>query len=200
MLFPTSPEFARVHVELMHNNKITETATGFTQSYSNGPARLKIKVEFNKGANPAELRSVVAFINRVRGQLTPFTVVIPHLSEGEGVATASPHVLANASNGYVIRLKNLPHSTLIRRAGDLIQHVPSGNVYMLVEDLISDENGQADANIATPLLAPIAANDDIKITDIEITVRLGKDSHKYSYESRDVRSLDSLTFMQHFTQ
>ena len=69
---------------------------------------------------------------------------------------------------------------------------------MLDTDLISDASGFATAEICTPLLSSVTANDVIKINSILIKVRLSKDSYKYSFESRDIRSLASLTFKQAF--
>ena len=196
MQFPIAPIFAKVEVSLVHKNKTTETAGGRDQAYPDKPSKLKIETSFNKGANPDELRAVNAFINRVRGSLTSFTLSVPHISDGTGVETASPTVLSNAASGYQIRLKNLPHGVLIRRAGDLLQHSSTGHVYMLASDLIADSNGFADAEICTPLLAPISANDDVKIDSILIKVKLTKNEFKYGYDSLEIRSMAPLTFIQ----
>ncbi len=194
--FPTTPIFSKVEPYLVHKNKSTETASGRDQGYSDGPSKLKIETAFNKGANPDELRNVNAFVNRMRGTLTPFLLEVPHISDGVGVASATPLVSQTTQVGFLIKLKGLPVSTLIRKANDLIQHESSGHVYMLATDLLSDASGFADAVICTPLLAPITANDNIKINSILIKVKLSKNEHKYSYESLDIRSIASLTFIQ----
>jgi hypothetical protein len=194
--FPTSPIFSKVEAVLVHNNKSTETASGRDQGYSNGPSKLKIETAFNKGSNPDELRSVVAFINRMRGSFTPFLLEVPHISEGTGVLLASPLISQTTPAGFLIKLKGLPPNTIIRREGDLIQHGLSNHVYMLSSDVISDAGGLADANICTPLLASLTANDTVNIDSILIKVKLTKNEHKYSYESLNVRSIAPLTFIQ----
>jgi hypothetical protein len=194
--FPTSPIFSKVELSLVHNNKSTETASGRDQCYSDGPVKLKIETAFNKGANPDELRALHVFVNRMRGSYTPFLIEVPYISDGEGVSSAFPLVLQTAATGFLIKLKGLPASKLIRKFGDLIQHDASGHIYMLAEDLVSDANGFADAAICTPLLAPLTANDAIKINSILIKVKLTKNEHKYSYESQDIRSIVPLTFIQ----
>lgn len=196
MQFPTSPEFSKVEASLVHKNKTTETAGGRDQSYPDGPAKLKIETSFNKAANPDELREVNGFINRMRGSLTPFTLRVPHVSDGEGASGVAPLVAEAKATGFKVKLKGLPVSTLIRKTGDLIQHEASGSVYMLASNLISDVFGFAEADICTPLLTPVAINDSIKIDSILIKVKLVKNEHKYSYESLDIRSIASLTFIQ----
>lgn len=194
--FPTTPIFSKVEATLVHKNKYTETASGRDQGYSDGPSKLKIETAFNKGANPEELRNIYAFVNRMRGSFTPFLLEVPHVSDGTGVASASPSISLTKLTGFLIKLKGLPANKLIRKAGDLIQHEPTNHVYMLATDLLSDVNGFADAAICTPLLAPVTANDAIKINAILIKVKLTKNEHKYSYESLDIRSIAPLTFQQ----
>lgn len=196
--FPTLPTFSKVEVSLVHSNKMTETASGRDQGYIDKPSKLLIETAFNKAASPDELRSAFSFVNRMRGSLTPFILEVPHISEGTGIVSASPLVTQTTQIGFTIPLKGLPASNLIRKEGDLIQHASSGNVYLLATDLISDASGFATAKICTPLLSPITANDVIKINSVLIKVRLSKDTHKYSYESRDIRSIAPLTFKQAF--
>jgi hypothetical protein len=194
--FPISPAFSKVEVILVHKNKSTETASGRDQGYSDGPSKLKIDTAFNKGSHPDELRSVIAFVNLMRGSFTPFLLKVPHISEGTGILIASPLVSKTTQAGFLIKLKGLPPNVLIRKLGDLIQHGSSGHVYMLAADIVSDAGGLADAHICTPLLAPLTANDTFKIDSILIKVKLTKSEHKYSYESLDIRSIAPLTFIQ----
>lgn len=196
--FPTLPTFSKVEVSLVHSNKITETASGRDQVYIDKPSKLLIETAFNKAASPDELRNAYSFVNKMRGSLTPFLLEVPHISEGTGIEVASPLAAQTTHSGFTIPLKGLPANSLIRKEGDLIQHSASGNVYMLDTDLISDASGFATAEICTPLLSSVTANDVIKINSILIKVRLSKDSYKYSFESRDIRSLASLTFKQAF--
>lgn len=194
--FPTTPIFSKVESTLVHKNKSTETASGRDQSYSDGPSKLKIETAFNKGANPEELRNIYAFVNRMRGSFTTFLLEVPHISVGTGIASAPPLISQTKPTGFLIKLKGLPVSKLIRKAGDLIQHESTGHVYMLATDLLSDGSGLADAVICTPLLEPVTANDVIKIDAILIKVKLTKNEHKYSYESLGIRSIAPLTFTQ----
>lgn len=196
--FPTSPTFSKIEVSLVHSNKMTETASGREQGYTDKPSKIQIETAFNKAASPDELRKAYSFVNKMRGSLTPFLLEVPHISEGTGIELASPLVAQTTQIGFTIPLKGLPASNLIRKEGDLIQHSVSGHVYMLDTDLISDASGFATAEICTPLLSPVTANDVIKINSILIKVRLSNDSYKYSFDSRDIRSLAPLTFKQAF--
>lgn len=180
-------------VKIEYSTLLNTSRSGARQGCATGPSRALFTLDYNNSRQD-ELRPLFTFLNRLQGGLKTFDVVLPYISHGQGLAgTGSGLVQTTTNTGYAVPTKGWPASTLIRRAGDVIQFSGSPRIYLLADDLTSDASGNAVAALCSPLVQPVVANETVNIKDIKIRARVPSSLVALNMAAGNLRAMKSIT-------
>ena len=189
--FPSNPRPKKMTVSVEYSTLINTSTSGHRQGCMTGPSRAVFAIDYNNSRDD-ELRPLFSFLNRLQGGLLTFDVVLPYFSHGTGIDSVGS-VSSTVNTGYEVNTKNWPVSTLIRKAGDVIQFASSSRVYVLADDLVSDVAGLATAVLCSPLIAPVIANSIVTIKDIKIRARIPAKTVALALAAGNLRTMKTIT-------
>jgi hypothetical protein len=195
--YPQNPRPKSMVAKLKFNTLLNTARSGRRQGVRKGPARLVVTLTYNN-SRENELRNLWAFLNSQQGSLGVFLIVLPYLSQGDGVQFTSGKTFISVASGYLVGTNNWPANTVIRKATDLIQFAGSNSVYMLAEDLVSNSTGYAQAKLCTPLLKPVLSGVNVNIENIEIQMRWVDSEMPMSFAAGNYRSLKTIKLEEEF--
>ena len=178
--FPTSPVPADIKVSSFTPTLVSQTQSLKRQVRRRGGQRWAFEVNFPPMTR-AEFAPIYAFCLAQRGQYETFTFVPPVVSDPQGTATGTP--LANGAHSAgdnTIVTDGWSNSITALKAGDFLKFSGHNKVYMVTADATSDGSGNSTLTVEPPLLAAVADNEAITVSDVPFTVALTTDTQEYS--------------------
>ena len=178
--FPTSPVPADIKVSSFTPTLVSQTQSLKRQVRRRGGQRWAFEVNFPPMTR-AEFAPIYAFCLAQRGQYETFTFVPPVVSDPQGTATGTP--LANGAHSAgdnTIVTDGWSNSITALKAGDFLKFSGHNKVYMVTADAVSDGSGNSTLTVEPPLLAAVADNEAVTVSDVPFTVALTTDTQEYS--------------------
>jgi len=178
--FPTSPVPADIKVSSFTPTLVSQTQSLKRQVRRRGGQRWAFDVNFPPMTR-SEFAPVYAFCVAQRGQFETFTFVPPVVSDPQGTATGTP--LSNGphvAGDTTIVTDGWSNSITCLKAGDFLKFSGHNKVYMVISDATSDGSGNSTLTIEPPLLASIADNEAITVSDVPFTVALVSDTQEFA--------------------
>ncbi len=178
--FPTSPVPADIKVSSFSPTLVSQTQSLKRQVRRRGGQRWAFEVTFPPMTR-SEFAPVYAFCIAQRGQYETFTFVPPVVSVPQGTATGTPLVNGAQSAGdNTIVTDGWSNSITALKAGDFLKFSGHNKVYMVTADATSDGSGNATLTIEPPLLASVADDEALTVSDVPFTVALTTDTQEYA--------------------
>jgi hypothetical protein len=178
--FPTSPVPADIKVSSFSPTLVSQTQSLKRQVRRRGGQRWAFEVTFPPMTR-SEFAPVYAFCIAQRGQYETFTFVPPVVSIPQGTATGTPLVNGAQSAGdNTIVTDGWSNSITALKAGDFLKFSGHNKVYMVTADATSDGSGNATLTIEPPLLASVADDEALTVSDVPFTVALTTDTQEYA--------------------
>jgi hypothetical protein len=184
--YPTSPEFQAVDFQINSPGLTTESFSGKLRRVSIGTQYFTFGVQY-PNMTARNFGPVAAFISRQRGSFFEFDIVLPEISFSKGVNYAfinDPQTVSGAAlptGTTVIPLNNLgSNKQEIMRAGDLVRFLNHNKVYMLAENLNSNEAGEGTMTLTTGTLSPLPIGTKFLSTAVPIRAVLEDFQQEYS--------------------
>ncbi len=178
--FPTSPVPADIKVSSFTPTLVSQTQSLKRQVRRRGGQRWAFDVNFPPMTR-SEFAPVYAFCVAQRGQFETFTFVPPVVSDPQGTATGTP--LSNGphvAGDTTIVTDGWSNSITCLKAGDFLKFSGHNKVYMVISDATSDGSGNSTLTIEPPLLASVADNEAITVSDVPFTVALVSDTQEFA--------------------
>jgi hypothetical protein len=178
--FPTSPVPADIKVSSFSPTLVSQTQSLKRQVRRRGGQRWAFEVTFPPMTR-SEFAPVYAFCIAQRGQYETFTFVPPVVSIPQGTATGTPLVNGAQSAGdNTIVTDGWSNSITALKAGDFLKFSGHNKVYMVTADATSDGSGNATLTIEPPLLASVADDEALTVSNVPFTVALTTDTQEYA--------------------
>jgi hypothetical protein len=178
--FPTSPVPADIKVSSFSPTLVSQTQSLKRQVRRRGGQRWAFEVTFPPMTR-SEFAPVYAFCIAQRGQYETFTFVPPVVSIPQGTATGTPLVNGAQSAGdNTIVTDGWSNSITALKAGDFLKFSGHNKVYMVTADATSDGSGNATLTIEPPLLASVADDEPLTVSNVPFTVALTTDTQEYA--------------------
>ena len=181
---PTSPAFQSVSIKTNNPNITTISTSG----------RRQVKTQQSQfwsftAAYPPMTRSqfapIMAFVTKMRGAVTPFTMILPDYSTTDGAFTNQACTTTNDESIGATAIE-LTSGTVTQagalKAGDFVRFQGTGGhnkVYMITDD-VDFSSGSATMNIEPGLLVAVASGVTIDYIDVEFTVFLSNDVQEFN--------------------
>lgn len=150
--------------------------SGRRQSRINSGHLWRIKAEFPMMTR-AQAAPLIGFSNANRGKYTTFTIIPTNTATPQGLATGTPEVFGVVAAGEKqIPVDGLPvFQAGIMKSGDVVKFAGHNKVYMLTADVDSDFGGSDYFYITPPLVAALADNESVVLTNVPFTVAIDDD-------------------------
>ena len=178
--FPTSPVPADIKVSSFTPTLVSQTQSLKRQVRRRGGQRWAFSVNFPPMTR-SEFAPVYAFCISQRGQYETFTFIPPVVSDPQGTATGTPVANGVQSAGdNTIVTDGWSNSITCLKAGDFLKFAGHNKVYMVTSDATSDGSGNSTLTIEPPLLASVADNEALTVSDVPFTVALTSDTQEYA--------------------
>lgn len=171
--YPASPEASRINITSLNLNLMSESLSGRRQVRGIGSQRWAITASYNPMTR-AEFAPVYTFIIKQRGMFESFQFVPPVVAVQSGTASGSKKVNGALSIGATSM--NLQGGSGTLKAGDFFKFANHSKVYMFT----ADRNGNGNVTFEPPLIATVADDEGLVITNVPFTVRLNNDVQQYS--------------------
>jgi len=198
LIYPYSPVPKSADISIQYPADMHSTAAGFSMGQTSGPSVLSITLDYNDGISAVgqnELQPLWSFLVRCQGRLNEFSISLPVL-DGEGPLCPGVTTAAASAGAVYVALSGLPAGRRVRRAGDLIQFSSRPRAYMLAQDLVSDSNGNALAQLLTPLLSDLAAGAVVGLDALVLQCRLSDDTVRHMRKPGGIRSLKAVSMVE----
>jgi hypothetical protein len=180
--YPTSPEFSAINFKSIHKNVSSESRSGRLQVRSIGYQRWSFTAKY-RGLTRAQTQPLYAFIERQRGMLETFTIVLPLISYANGNVSGIARVSGSFAAGEDSPTVTGFSGTI--KAGDFIKFASHSKIYMVT----SDRTGTGAIAIEPPLIAPITSS-AILYDAVPFNVRMSNDMQKFSAKGGDEYSVE----------
>lgn len=196
LTFPANPRIKSATATYKHPAVVNKTLSGRVQASDDGPSVLTFKIEYNRGTKAAdgtdEMQPLWAFLQRCRGQIGQFDLVLPRLSYGHGPAVSNGTASVATEGGYQVATVGWPANTVVRKAGDFIQFGAGTRAYPLAQDLVSNASGAATAHLALPLLKSVAAATPVVVNGIAFRCMLDSNTAQLALSAGNVQVIKSV--------
>jgi hypothetical protein len=178
--FPTSPAPRNANIRSQQTTIVSVTASGRKQARQIDGQKFAITLQFPTMTR-AEFAPIQAFIMKQRSRLENFTIVPPTVKNALGVASGTISVDGALTAGTTTAIiDGMAVSTNgILKAGDYFRFTGQDKVYMAVEDLDSDGNGEGTLTFEPPLRANVNNDVAIKYDNVDFTVSLTNDIQEF---------------------
>lgn len=181
--YPTSPEFSAINFKSIHKNVSSESRSGRLQVRAIGYQRWSFTAKY-KSLTRAQAQPIYAFIEKQRGMLETFTIVLPLISYATGTAAGTARVNGVHLAGDSTIVIDGVGGTLL--AGDFIKFGSQSKIYMVV----ADRNGNGTLTIEPPLIDAVANNVIITYDAVPFNVRISKDIQQFKAKGGDQYSIE----------
>lgn len=181
--YPTSPEFRAINFKSVHKNVSSESRSGRLQVRSIGFQRWSFTAQYRLLLE-SDARTIMAFMEKQRGMLSTFTIVLPVLSYARG--TVSGSVRANGTHAVgdsTIQIDGISGTLL---AGDFIKFASHSKIYMVV----ADRSGNGELTIEPPLISEVPNNNAITYDAVPFNVRMNNDAQQFKAKASDQYTID----------
>ena len=182
-MYPTSPQFSAINFKSIHKNVSSESRSGRLQVRSIGYQRWSFTAKY-RGLTRAQTQPLYAFIERQKGMLETFEIVLPLISYASGNAHGTARVNGAFAAGSSVALVDGFTGTL--KAGDFVTFDNHSKVYMVTSDRV----GGGAMAIEPPLIAPITNNSVVSYDAVRFNVRMSNDMQKFSAKGGDEYSIE----------
>ena len=181
--YPTSPEFSAINFKSIHKSVSSESRSGRLQVRDIGYQRWSFTAKY-KSLTRAEAQPIYAFIEKQRGMLETFTIVLPLISYASGDAAGTCKVnLAHTAGDTTINVDGL---TGTLKAGDFVKFASYSKIYMVV----ADRAGNGLLTIEPPLINNLTNNHLVTYDAVPFNVRMSKDIQQFKAKGGDQYSIE----------
>jgi hypothetical protein len=126
----------------------------------------------------AHADELFAFLVALRGQVTPFTVVLPDKATARGqgttAVTTGPHVVSGSGRSVLTDGWDVSESNVLL-PGDLVKFAGHTKVYMITAAASSNSSGEATLTIEPALVAAVAEDEVVVVDQVPLTIALTSD-------------------------
>lgn len=182
---PASPAPVRAHVEPVETVAQSRSPFSFRRQYQiHQGGHWKLSIELPVLVE-AEWREWTAFITALQGVAGTFLYGDPLRAVAKGAASGSPAVSGAGNAGLVLPTAGWTASTLVLKAGDMIQlgTGADAHLHMITQDATSDGTGAASLDI-WPRLRTSPADGQLIIVDSPVGVwQLAANANGWDYEA-----------------
>lgn len=186
--YPASPSFQAVDFQIISPGKSTESFSGKVRRVTIGIQYYSFGVKY-PNMTAREFGPVQAFLARQYGSYESFQIVLPEVSYPKGANYAfigTPQValeggslsagtLEFPANGFSSGNKNE-----VLRAGDFIKFANHDKVYMIAENVNTDNDLEATVKITPGLTQTVPNGTALVTTAVPFTVMLDEFQQEYS--------------------
>jgi len=191
--FPTGNVRA-VNLEATAPNLGTTSLSGRRQTKSQGQQYFSFTIQ-TPPLTSTDLKPILGFISKQRGQFESFQVQLPNISTPAGSITSNT-LAVNAPSNLDAGVKSIPvdggtaSASGYLKAGDMIRFLHTGadssagdvnnvKVYMVTADLDLDGSGAGTLNIEPGLIDVVRNNSTVETNGVQFTVFLERGSQEY---------------------
>ena len=129
----------------------------------------------------AEFAPINAFIESLRGQYTPFDIILPDISSIQGSGGGTPLVAGASQTGLTLDIDGASLSTSgWMKANDVFRLAGHNKVYRLTADADTDGTGAVTLALAQPLMESPADGEALTIDNVPFSMRLASSVQKYA--------------------
>lgn len=168
-------------------NLITTTLSGRRQTKSQGQQFFSFTIQ-TPPLKSADLKPILGFISKQRGQFESFQITLPNLSTPAGSITSNTLAVntAHSAGDTTIAVDGGTASASgYLKAGDLIRFIDTSTaannvkVYMVTADLDLDGGGAGTLNIEPGLIDGVNNNSTVETNGVQFTVFLERGAQEY---------------------
>lgn len=172
---PTSPAASTGKLRSLQPTRVSVSHSLKRSTRTTGAQRWLVDLTWN-GLTRAQVKPLEAFVIGQQGQAGTFTVILPGHEAPAGVGTGTPLVKGAGQTGRAVTIDGwTPSITGILKAGDLIKFSGHTKVYMVTADASSNGSGDTTVAIEPALMAAIADNEAVIVSNVPITVSMAGD-------------------------
>ena len=183
--FPSSPGFKALDFSSVDPTLTDEAQDGRINARKVGAQYYTCRLQWNS-LTEADYAPVAAFIESLRGQYTPFDIVLPIISTPRGQAGGTPLVAGSGHSGTSLPIDGAPASMQgWLKAGDVIRLAGHSKVYRLAADADTDASGAVTLQLVQPLMQSPADNEALTITSVPFSMRRASDTIRYRVGAPD---------------
>ena len=168
-------------------NLITTTLSGRRQTKSQGQQFFSFTIQ-TPPLKSADLKPILGFISKQRGQFESFQITLPNLSTPAGSITSNTLAVntAHSAGDTTIAVDGGTASASgYLKAGDLIRFIDTSTaannvkVYMVTDDLDLNGSGAGTLNIQPGLIDGVDNNSTVETNGVQFTVFLERGAQEY---------------------
>lgn len=174
--FPTSPAFNSLNISSEQKTITSTTDSGKMFTTQVDGQRWKMTASFPPMTR-ADFMPIYAFIVKQRSQKESFSLIPPVVGNARGTETGT--VLVNGSHSAGDTTIDIDGMNGNFKAGEFIKF-SANKVYMILEDVSADSNGEATITIEPPLRGNLSDNETVTYDSVPFTVRLQNDVQTFS--------------------
>lgn len=177
--------------------RVSEGQTGWSNARNFGGGYWEISLDLQRKSRD-EHDKIFAFLNKQQGRFHEFDLCLPEYSQTKGnyideILVNNPN---NLNTGNTINIHGLiPSRQNILKAGDFIQFENHSKVYILTQDVHSDNSGNATLEISPNLVEIPIHNAQVIYSDINWKVRNTTDDISLNLDLQ-IKASWSLTFRE----
>jgi len=178
MSYPTEPKFIAINFASREYQLASESITGRTQIRSLNSQRWEFSASYTN-IKSEDFLPVSSFVMAQRGRATPFTIVLPTISDPKGTIAGTMQTNATGALGDTsIAVDTFTGEIL---AGSMIKFNGHSKVYMVT----SDRDGAGTLNFMPALVDTVENDEVIQYSSVPFTVRLSNSIQRYTLGNYD---------------
>lgn len=173
-------------------NLVTTSLSGRRQTKSQGQQYFSFTIQ-TPPLTSTDLKPILGFISKQRGQFESFQVQLPNISTPAGSITSNTLAVNTAHDAGDTTISvdgGTASASGYLKAGDMIRFLHTGTdssagdvnnvkVYMVTEDLDLDGSGAGTLNIQPGLIDHVRNNSTVETNGVQFTVFLERGSQEY---------------------
>lgn len=176
--FPSSPMPTLLTLKSVQPTLVSVTHSLRRQVRSRGAQRWGLVLEY-RDRSRAEMAPLLAFALAQRGQYESFQIVPALLGAPQGTAGGTPLTSGAQAAGLRSVTTDGWSAGATLKAGDLLKFAGHSKVYVLTADATADGSGAATLALEPALMAALADNESITVSDVPMTCAFDADQHEW---------------------
>jgi hypothetical protein len=179
--FPTNPSFQSVNFKVNTPTLTSETFSGKIRRVGQGVSYYSWEVQY-PNLTPLDAGTVTGYISQCLGPQFSFEIILPEISYTKltGQTSNTPTVAANTSVGATnLIITGCGSNAKVLAAGDFFKFSNHSKVYMCVSPVTANSSGVATVFFTSPLVQPVSAGNQVKITQVPFTAVLAEDVQEW---------------------
>lgn len=154
--------------------------------------RLSLRSKFLDQTN---WRVLFAFLVAQEGIFSTFTINSALFNAPRGTAAGSPQANGLALAGATaLATDGWAPGEAVLKAGDVFKFANHAKVYMVISDALSSGAGGCNLNFRPALVADVADNEALTVTNVPYTVALAENQHRVEHAASDGVYLTKIEF------